>query len=182
MHDVLDTFSFFNVSREGVLPSFRLCGRACILSRCLCNTLLGYDSKAFKRYAWCRLPRLNDPSLSLWLSYGHGMWGSKKKHRGTNCFGQWPSNLRCRSKFPKACSKLRHVHRPLLDETERRFCLFPTKHKDIWDYYKKLESTLWTSADISLDQDVVDYRTKLTDNERHYVDKVLAFSQVRTAL
>lgn len=64
---------------------------------------------------------------------------------------------------------------PLLDETERRFCLFPTKHKDIWDYYKKLESTLWTSADISLDQDVVDYRTKLTDNERHYVDKVLAF-------
>ena len=47
---------------------------------------------------------------------------------------------------------------PLLNEDDRRFCLFPIQHSDIWDYYKKLLSTMWLAEDISLDQDVIDYR------------------------
>ena len=64
---------------------------------------------------------------------------------------------------------------PLLDESKRRLCLFPLEHADMWEWYKKLMSTFWLPEDISLDQDAVDYETKLTDDERYYLDNILGF-------
>lgn len=57
---------------------------------------------------------------------------------------------------------------------EGRFVLFPIKHRDIWDMYKKAEASFWTAEELELQQDVKDYE-KLTDNEKHFIQQTLAF-------
>ena len=55
---------------------------------------------------------------------------------------------------------------PLLAENKDRFVLFPIKHKDIWEMYKKAEASFWTAEEIDLASDVTDWSNKLNDNER----------------
>lgn len=64
---------------------------------------------------------------------------------------------------------------PLLDESQRRWTLFPITYSDIWQDYKTLMSSFWLAEDVTLEQDVRDYATKLTEDERNYIDKILAF-------
>jgi len=64
---------------------------------------------------------------------------------------------------------------PILTENPNRFVLFPIKHDDIWEFYKKSEASFWTAEEIDLSADLVDWRDKLNDNERHFVKHVLAF-------
>jgi len=64
---------------------------------------------------------------------------------------------------------------PLLQENKDRFVLFPIKHKDIWEMYKKAEASFWTAEEIDLASDNVDWNGKLNDNERHFIKHVLAF-------
>lgn len=64
---------------------------------------------------------------------------------------------------------------PILEENKNRFVLFPIKHDDIWAFYKKAEASFWTAEEIDLQPDMVDWETKLNDNERHFVKHVLAF-------
>jgi hypothetical protein len=33
---------------------------------------------------------------------------------------------------------------PLLAENPDRFCMFPIKHADVWEMYKKAEASFWT--------------------------------------
>ena len=40
------------------------------------------------------------------------------------------------------------VEEPLLAENKNRFVLFPIKHDDIWNYYKKAEASFWTAEEI----------------------------------
>ncbi len=63
---------------------------------------------------------------------------------------------------------------PILQENNSRFVLFPIKHDDIWEYYKKAEASFWTAEEIDLGQDLKDWEN-LTDNERHFISHVLAF-------
>ena len=63
---------------------------------------------------------------------------------------------------------------PILKENEDRFVIFPIKHHDIWDYYKKAEASFWTAEEIDLSEDVEQYEN-LTDGERHFINNVLAF-------
>ena len=63
---------------------------------------------------------------------------------------------------------------PLLDPNEDRFVLFPIRHKDVWDMYKKAEASFWTAEELDLAEDVKHWDT-LTDNERHFISHVLAF-------
>ena len=67
------------------------------------------------------------------------------------------------------------VNEPLLDENPNRFVLFPIKHDDIWNFYKKSEASFWTAEEIDLHQDLTDWEKKLNDNERHFIKHVLAF-------
>ena len=39
---------------------------------------------------------------------------------------------------------------PLLQEDPNRFVLFPIKHNDIWQFYKKAEASFWTAEEIDL--------------------------------
>ncbi|MBS1647241.1 MAG: ribonucleotide-diphosphate reductase subunit beta [Bacteroidetes bacterium] len=64
---------------------------------------------------------------------------------------------------------------PLLIENKNRFVLFPIKHKDIWDMYKKAEASFWTAEEIDLASDIQDWETKLNADEKHFIKHVLAF-------
>lgn len=63
---------------------------------------------------------------------------------------------------------------PLLIDDPNRFVLFPIKHDDIWQFYKKAEASFWTAEEIDLQQDLVHWKT-MTDGERHFISHVLAF-------
>lgn len=64
---------------------------------------------------------------------------------------------------------------PILVENKDRFVLFPIKHNDIWEMYKKEEASFWTAEEIDLASDLNDWDNKLNDNERHFIKHVLAF-------
>ena len=68
------------------------------------------------------------------------------------------------------------IHRePLLEENPGRFVLFPIQHDDIWKFYKQSEACFWTAEEIDLQQDLTDWTSKLTDDERFFIKHVLAF-------
>ena len=64
---------------------------------------------------------------------------------------------------------------PILEENNNRFVLFPIQHDDIWSFYKRAEASFWTAEEIDLQTDLLDWESKLNDNERHFVKHVLAF-------
>lgn len=63
---------------------------------------------------------------------------------------------------------------PILEQNPNRFVVFPIKHHDIWDYYKKAEASFWTAEEVDLSDDLTQYNN-LTDGERHFINNVLAF-------
>ena len=63
---------------------------------------------------------------------------------------------------------------PLLVENKNRFVIFPIKHDDIWEMYKKAEASFWTAEEIDLSPDQKDWEN-MNDNERHFISHVLAF-------
>jgi ribonucleoside-diphosphate reductase beta chain len=64
---------------------------------------------------------------------------------------------------------------PILQENKNRFVIFPIKHHDIWEWYKKMEASFWTAEEIDLSQDLNDWNNKLNDEERYFVKHILAF-------
>ncbi|KAH7879677.1 ribonucleotide reductase small subunit [Lentinula edodes] len=64
---------------------------------------------------------------------------------------------------------------PLLKKSQRRFALFPVQYKEIWQMYKKAEASFWTSEEIDLTHDLVDWNERLNNDERHFITHVLAF-------
>ncbi|MFN5385364.1 MAG: ribonucleoside-diphosphate reductase small subunit [Bacteroidota bacterium] len=67
------------------------------------------------------------------------------------------------------------TNEPILQDNKERFVLFPIKHHDMWQMYKKAEASFWTAEEIDLGQDLTDWNTKLTDDERYFIKHVLAF-------
>ena len=64
---------------------------------------------------------------------------------------------------------------PILQENKNRFVIFPIKHHDIWEWYKKMEASFWTAEEIDLSQDLNDWNNKLSEDERYFVKHILAF-------
>lgn len=64
---------------------------------------------------------------------------------------------------------------PILQENKDRFVIFPIKHHDLWEWYKKQEACFWTAEEIDLHQDITDWNTKLNDDERYFIKHILAF-------
>ena len=64
---------------------------------------------------------------------------------------------------------------PILQENKNRFVIFPIKHHDIWNWYKKMEASFWTAEEIDLHQDLSDWNTKLNDDEKYFIKHILAF-------
>ena len=64
---------------------------------------------------------------------------------------------------------------PILTENPDRFVIFPIKHNDLWEWYKKCEACFWTAEEIDLSEDLNDWNNKLNDDERYFVKHILAF-------
>jgi ribonucleotide reductase beta subunit family protein with ferritin-like domain len=62
----------------------------------------------------------------------------------------------------------------LLTPEEDRLTIFPLQHPEIWNMYKKAVSCFWTSEEIDLSKDLDDW-VKLSEKERRFIKKVLAF-------
>ena len=67
------------------------------------------------------------------------------------------------------------LQEPILQDNKDRFVIFPIKHHDIWEWYKKSEASFWTAEEIDLHQDLTDWSTKLNDDERYFIKHILAF-------
>ncbi|MGG6229663.1 ribonucleotide-diphosphate reductase subunit beta [Tenacibaculum sp. SDUM215027] len=64
---------------------------------------------------------------------------------------------------------------PILQENKDRFVIFPIQHNDLWEWYKKQQACFWTAEEIDLHSDLIDWNSKLTDDERYFIKHVLAF-------
>ena len=63
---------------------------------------------------------------------------------------------------------------PLTSSNPDRFVLFPIRHKEVWDMYKKQVASFWTVEEVDLARDHDDWKT-MTADERHFIETVLAF-------
>ena len=68
----------------------------------------------------------------------------------------------------------KQVKEELLTEDEERFVMFPVKHDDIWQMYKKQVDCFWRAEEIDLTKDMDSWKT-LTDNERYFIKMIIAF-------
>lgn len=66
------------------------------------------------------------------------------------------------------------VVEPLLDPNNNRFCLFPIRYPDIYEFYKRQIASFWTVDEIDLESDIKQWPT-LTDDERYFISHILAF-------
>lgn len=57
--------------------------------------------------------------------------------------------------------------------------MFPIKHPEIWDMYKKQEASFWTAEEVDLAQDLKDWNG-LNNGEQHFIKHVLAFFAARS--
>jgi ribonucleoside-diphosphate reductase beta chain len=53
--------------------------------------------------------------------------------------------------------------------------IFPIKHQDIWEWYKKQEACIWTAEEIDLHTDLNDWNNKLNADEKYFIKHILAF-------
>jgi ribonucleoside-diphosphate reductase subunit M2 len=63
---------------------------------------------------------------------------------------------------------------PILTPDDNRFVMFPIKHEDIWEMYKKQVDCFWRPEEIDLTKDYKDWDS-LNDDERYFVSMILAF-------
>lgn len=68
-------------------------------------------------------------------------------------------------------------HEPILIENKDRFVLFPIQYQDIWDSYKKTLGSFWTTNEVSLTDDVIQWRdnTRIDEGTKHFIKQILAF-------
>ena len=63
---------------------------------------------------------------------------------------------------------------PLLQPDENRFVMFPIKHHDVWELYKKSVESFWRAEEVDLSKDLADWK-RLTDDEQKFIKMVLGF-------
>lgn len=63
---------------------------------------------------------------------------------------------------------------PLLDESSRKFTVFPIKYNDIWQAYKQQQAMFWKAEEVDFSKDKDDYKT-LKEGEKTFVKFILAF-------
>lgn len=56
-----------------------------------------------------------------------------------------------------------------------RYVLFPIQDEGYWNLYKKALRSFWTTEEIDLQKDVLEWKNVLNNDERHFISHVLAF-------
>jgi ribonucleoside-diphosphate reductase beta chain len=57
---------------------------------------------------------------------------------------------------------------------QKQYAMFPLKHQEIFDMYQEQVSNFWTATEISMSDDLKDWK-KLNDDEKFFIKNVLAF-------
>lgn len=60
----------------------------------------------------------------------------------------------------------------ILKENKDRFVIFPIKHPDLWEMYKKQQASIWTAEEIDLKDDKFN---ELNEGEQYFIKHILAF-------
>ena len=63
---------------------------------------------------------------------------------------------------------------PILSESAGRYTLFPIKYDDMYQMYKRQVDSFWRPEEVDLSRDLNDWAS-LSDDERHFIGKTLAF-------
>lgn len=63
---------------------------------------------------------------------------------------------------------------PLLIPDEGRYVMFPIKHNDVWNMYKKQMDSFWRCEEINMSKDLTEWE-KMNDDEKYFIKMVLAF-------
>jgi ribonucleotide reductase beta subunit family protein with ferritin-like domain len=63
---------------------------------------------------------------------------------------------------------------PLLTESSVRHVMFPIKHHDVWELYKKQMNCFWRAEEIDFSHDILHWKT-LTSGEQKFIKMILAF-------
>lgn len=63
---------------------------------------------------------------------------------------------------------------------ESRLCVLPIPKKNIpfWDFYKRQRSCGWEPEEVTLTEDAIQWQERLTKNEKHFIERILAFFAV----
>ncbi len=56
-----------------------------------------------------------------------------------------------------------------------RYSLFPIKFPSLYEFYKKQRDSYWVPNEVDLETDINEWRTKLSDNDKHFLTTTLAF-------
>ena len=56
-----------------------------------------------------------------------------------------------------------------------RYSLFPIKYPTLYEFYEKQRDNFWVAKEIDLDVDVKEWRSVLSDSDRHFIMFTLAF-------
>lgn len=63
----------------------------------------------------------------------------------------------------------------ILTPNLKRFVLFPLQYPSVWNMYKKAEASFWTVEEVDLSVDVQHWFSKLKEDERFFISRILAF-------
>lgn len=63
----------------------------------------------------------------------------------------------------------------ILTPNPDRFVLLPIQHNDIFQAYKSAMTAFWTAEEIDLSDDIKDWNTKLTPDEKYFISNILGF-------
>ncbi|KAF1760635.1 hypothetical protein GCK72_008884 [Caenorhabditis remanei] len=66
------------------------------------------------------------------------------------------------------------ANEPLLQDLDNRFVIFPLRHHEIWQFYKKAVASFWTVEEVDLGKDMNDWE-KMNGDEQYFISRVLAF-------
>lgn len=61
------------------------------------------------------------------------------------------------------------------NEGSERYTVFPIRYPNLWKFYKDHVGTTWFVEEVKLTDDLIDWNTKLNDNERYFIKNILAF-------
>jgi ribonucleoside-diphosphate reductase subunit M2 len=62
----------------------------------------------------------------------------------------------------------------LLAPDDNRFVMFPIKHQDVWEMYKKQVDCFWRAEEIDLTKDLANWES-LNHDEKYFISMILAF-------
>jgi len=74
----------------------------------------------------------------------------------------------------KSINKENDNNELLLKKNSKRFVLFPVIYNNIYELYKKAESSFWTANEIDLSKDISDWE-KLNSDEKHFIKNIIGF-------